>query len=226
MKRKVIVFRSGTSLLALAVLLMALPSSLPSAIARPLAAQSLSVPYLQNFDSLTNTGIVSWTDDATLPGWYAAQSTGVLTTYRASTGSSTTGALYRLWLRRFDRARARLSGLWLDRIDLYGVRFHNDTGVNVSGIVITYTGEQWRVVSNTQALTQSLAFAYRIGAVVTNVVSGTWTNVNALNFVSPVTSTSASALDGNCGRNRRTISGTINLTLPPDRRDHASLAGW
>ncbi len=87
MKRKVIV-SIGTSLLALAVLLMALPSSLPSAIARPLAAQSLSVPYLQNFDSLTNTGIVSWTDDATLPGWYAAQSTGVLTTYRASTGST------------------------------------------------------------------------------------------------------------------------------------------
>ena len=67
MKRKVIV-SIGTSLLALAVLLMALSSPLPSADARPLAAQPLSVSYLQNFDSLTNTGVVSWTDDATLLG--------------------------------------------------------------------------------------------------------------------------------------------------------------
>lgn len=212
MKRKVTV-SIGVSLLALAVLLMALPSPLPSADAKPLAAQSLSVTYTQTFDALANSGTdITWTNDSTLPSWYASRAS-----YSANTGSSATGALYSYGSAgSTERALGSLASGGTGSI-YYGVRFHNDTGVNVSGIVITYTGEQWRVVSNTQAPTQSLAFAYRIGAVVTDVVTGTWTNVNALNFVSPVTSTSPSPLDGNATANRRTISGTINLTLPPDQ---------
>jgi uncharacterized repeat protein (TIGR01451 family) len=213
MNRKLIV-SIGVSLLALAVLLMALPSPLPSADAKSLAVQPLSVPYTQTFDTLANSGTnITWTNDSTLPGWYSSR-----TAYSTNTGSSTTGAQYSYGVSTASTERA-LGSLASDTTGsiYYGVRFHNDTGVNVNGIVITYTGEQWRVVSNTQASTQSLAFAYRIGAIVTDVVSGTWTNVNALNFVSSVTSTTSSPLDGNAAANRRTISGTINFTLPPDQ---------
>jgi uncharacterized repeat protein (TIGR01451 family) len=200
--------------MALVASLVAFSSHSNRANARPLAAQSLSVPYLQNFDSLTNTGIVSWTNDETLPSWYAAQSTGVLTTYRASTGSSTTGALYSYGSTgSTERALGSLASGTTGLI-YYGVRFHNDTGVNVSGVVITYTGEQWRTSGNTAQ--HKLDFAYCVGSVVTDVVNGTWTNVDALDFIGPITGTTG-ALDGNVASNRYTLTAAMSVTLTPNQ---------
>lgn len=56
--------------------------------------------YSQNFDSLTNSGADHpWTDNATLPGWYAATNSttvksGSVVVCRASSGSTISGGLY------------------------------------------------------------------------------------------------------------------------------------
>jgi hypothetical protein len=51
---------------------------------------SLDFYYSENFNSLESSGTSNtWTDNSTIPGWYSNR-----IEYRASTGSSTTGALY------------------------------------------------------------------------------------------------------------------------------------
>jgi len=53
--------------------------------------------YSQDFDSLANSGTAnSWTDNSTLPGWYASKqiAPNVITTYRADNGGNNAGPLY------------------------------------------------------------------------------------------------------------------------------------
>ncbi|HET8942873.1 MAG TPA: hypothetical protein VFN13_12895, partial [Rudaea sp.] len=46
--------------------------------------------YTQNFDTLAQSGSGNtWSDNSTIAGWYSTR-----TTYNASNGSSTSGALY------------------------------------------------------------------------------------------------------------------------------------
>ena len=54
-------------------------------------------PYYQSFDSLATTGTANpWTDNLTLPGWYASKTSGgpTVTTYRGDTGGNNAGSLY------------------------------------------------------------------------------------------------------------------------------------
>ena len=61
-----------------------------------------------------------------------------------------------------------------------------------------------------------LDFQYSTDA--TAVTSGTWTDVNALDFASPNTA-AVGATDGNAAANRTALTGTINgLTLAPAPR--------
>jgi hypothetical protein len=176
------------ALAALIIMFLLVMPGAPSAYGKPEGAQSLSTPYTQNFDTLASIGATNtWTNDSTLPGWYAAQGSGSLTTYRANNGSSTTGALYSYGSTgSTDRALGSLSSVTPLTL-YYGVRMVNDTGLAIASFVITYTGEQWRVGSNTVAPLQKLAFAYRVGSVVTDVVAGAWADAPAFDFVSPVT---------------------------------------
>ncbi len=177
--------------------------------------------YSQNFDSLATDGTAnSWVDNFTLPGWYAARSTNGLsigiTTYRASDGSTNTGALYSFGVAGVndvtDRALGSIASNSAGAI-AYGVRFTNDTGKAITNLTITYTGEQWRNGGN--AASQTLAFSYRISSSpITDPDPGntnTWTAVSALDFVSPTVGTNASALDGNLATNRQAFS---NVLLP------------
>src|SRR6188474_1107948 len=54
--------------------------------------------YAENFDSLSNMvgANIPWTNNVTLPGWYASKtaSPSDIINYNAGTGSSTTGSLY------------------------------------------------------------------------------------------------------------------------------------
>src|SRR5688572_5927204 len=63
----------------------------------PLSIMSLGTPISQSFDTLATSGIANaWADDTTLPGWYSQfslQPTNPMT-YRADSGSGTTGAIY------------------------------------------------------------------------------------------------------------------------------------
>ncbi|HEY9737386.1 MAG TPA: ExeM/NucH family extracellular endonuclease [Trichocoleus sp.] len=174
----------------------------------PPGAIALSTPYLQTFDSLANTGTnLAWTDSQTLEGWYASR-----TTYSSGTGSSNTGALYSFGASNgAERALGSVASGSTGTV-VYGVRFFNDADETLTSLFLSYIGEQWRNGGNTTQ--HQLDFAYQVGA--TGLTSGTWVNFDPLDFVGPIASSTAGALDGNASANRVSLSGTVSgFTLAP-----------
>jgi hypothetical protein len=170
---------------------------------------SLGTPYTQNFNTLSNTGSSNtWTNNSTIPGWFATP-----ITYIASTGSSTTGGLYSFGASSgSERAFGSVSSNGTGTID-YGARFVNRTGSTITSLTVNYTGEQWRNGGNTTI--QSLAFQYQVAnaGVITSITSGTWTSFSALDFSSPIHTSTAAALDGNSTANRAAISSTLTVIV-------------
>ena len=173
--------------------------------------------YSQSFNSLASSGTANgWTDNTTLAGWYAAKAAGgAITTYQASPGTITAGALY-----SFGAASSGERGLGALESGAtgniaFGVRFANDTAQTISNIIISCTAEEWRSGNTTS---QSLTFGYRIGSSITDpdvANANTWTGVSALNFVSPV-NTGGGALDGNTAPNRQVYTSVplTGVTVP------------
>lgn len=171
-------------------------------------AINLNSPYSQNFDSLANSGTnIPWNDDSTISGWYSNR-----TSYTAGTGSSNTGSLYSFGSTgSTERALGSVASGSTNTI-YYGARFVNNTSNTITGLNISYTGEQWRNGGNTSP--QTLDFQYQIGA--TSLTSGNWLDFNALDFTSPVATATAGALDGNAAANRTTLSSTLGgLNVTP-----------
>jgi len=185
----------------------------------PASAQilvSAGSPYTQNFDSLASSGTPGWSDNTTLPGWYASQSIGgpSVATYHTGTGSSTAGALYSFGVAGVNPVTDRALGSVASGTPgnfAYGVRFQNDTAQAITNITISYTGEQWRNGGNTA--TQNLAFAYFISnnPITSSDAAGAnaWISFNALNFSSPIVGATAAALDGNAAANRQVFPATL-----------------
>ena len=167
-------------------------------------------PPVQTFDSLPATGTGS-----TLPGgWYFAESKqNANATYTAGDGTSNTGDTYSFGSTgSSDRALGTLqSGKLASTI---GARLRNDTGNTLTTIAVAYTGEQWRVGGSGSP--DRLDFQYSTNATSLTDTAATWVDVNALDFISPNTAATASALDGNASANRTAISASIaGLNLAP-----------
>lgn len=88
-----------------------------------------------------------------------------------------------------------------------GVLLRNTSGITITDIKVTYTGEQWRR-ENVSA--QVMSFYYKVSSSPITALqpndNGTWTSVSALNFTSPQNNATAGALDGNAGANRTTFT--------------------
>jgi len=185
-----------------------------------MTAINLSSSYSENFDSLPNSDTNTWTDDSTINGWYYFRTT--LPTlpppnsYNVGTGSSNTGALYSFGSAfASDRALGSVASGSTGTI-FYGVRFLNNTANTINSLDISYTGEQWRDGGNATLASQQLDFQYQIAA--TTITSGTWIDFNSLDFISPVVTPTAGALDGNVAANRTTLSSTLTgLSLAPNQ---------
>ncbi|MFK0733225.1 MAG: ExeM/NucH family extracellular endonuclease, partial [Gloeotrichia echinulata HAB0833] len=177
----------------------------------PAGTISLNTPYSQNFDSLSSSN-ATWTDNTTLTGWYAAYTSSTLTTITAGTGSSNTGSLYSFGASgSTERALGSVASGTPGTIN-YGARFYNDTGATISSLSVSYIGEEWRNGGNTTK--QKLDFAYQIGA--SSISSGTWTDVDSLDFTSPIATSTAAALNGNDSANRVSLSSTLTgFSLAP-----------
>ncbi len=167
--------------------------------------------YSQNFDSLSSSASF-WTNNLTIPGWYASKGSADATNYLAGTGTSTTGGLYSFGTNgthsASDRAFGSLASGGTATI-AYGMRFTNNTGLIQSNITVSYTGEQWR--DGGSLVAEKLAFSYAVSSSpITNTFSAaTWTDFPALSFTSPVT-TKTNALDGNAPANRQSF---FNIVL-------------
>lgn len=180
---------------------------------------TIGTPVTQDFNTLTTTAPpVTWTDNSTLPGWYAKTdaTASIGTNYGANNGSSNTGGLYSFGTTAAgDRALGMASSNSFTGATpgvskgYYGWRLKNTTGAAITSLTITWTGEQWRA-DNTTA--QSISLFYQIGTTVTNLTAGTWTSASS-SFTTPI-NTTAGQIDGNLGANRSAgLSTTISISL-------------
>lgn len=187
----------------------ALPIVLLCSIGAPALAQVIPVSggtYSQNFDTLSNTA--GSTTNSTLPTGWLLNETGGGTRdneqYAVDTGSSNTGDAYSYGAAgSTERALGSLRSGTL--IATYGACFSNATGATLLNFDVGYTGEQWRL--GTAARADQIDFQYSVDA--TSLTTGTWVDVNALDFVTPNTAT-VGAKDGNAAGNRTTLAATIN----------------
>lgn len=165
---------------------------------------NIGTPYTQDFNSLANTG----TTNTALPtGWlFSEAGTGANTTYGADNGGNTAGNTYSYGSTgNTERAFGSLqSGSVAPTL---GVGFTNNTGVPITTLTISYTGEQWRVGVASRTIADTLNFQYSTDA--TSLTTGTWVDENNLDFTSPTLNVAVGAVDGNAAANRTAKSFTI-----------------
>ena len=166
--------------------------------------------YTQDFNTLASSG--STNAISTLPtGWtfFEAGSSGN-TTYAAGTGSSNSGNTYSFGIDA-DSDRA-LGGVQSGNvIPSLGVSFTNNSGGTISELVVSYTGEQWRLGATNRV--DRLDFQYSLNA--TSLTTGSWVDVDNLDFTAPTTTGTVGAIVGNNAGNRTNISFTITgLNIP------------
>lgn len=178
----------------------------PTVSAQCVSLTTLGSASTQNFDTLSNTAGAT-TNNLTITGWFMTESGGGARDneqYAVDTGGSNTGDTYSYGAAgSTERALGGLRSGTL--IPIFGACFTNNTGATVSSLAIAYTGEQWRL--GTAARTDQLNFEYSLNA--TNLVTGAWTGVAALNFVTPDTATTG-AKNGNAAASRTALSSTIS----------------
>jgi uncharacterized repeat protein (TIGR01451 family) len=182
-----------------------------SAAAQCVSLTTLGSAYTQNFDTLSNTA-GSTTNSLTIPGWFMTEGGGGARDneqYAVDTGGSTTGDTYSYGAAgSTERALGQLRSGTL--FPLFGACFTNNTGSTVTSLAVAYNGEEWRL--GTAGRTDQMNFEYNLTG--TDLTAGTWTNVAALNFVTPDTVT-AGAKNGNAAADRTAISSTISsLSIP------------
>jgi hypothetical protein len=163
-------------------------------------------PYTQNFDTLSSTA-GSTTNGSLPPGWALTETGGGARDneqYAVDTGGSSTGDTFSYGSSgSSERALGTLrSGTLISTI---GAQFVNNTGATISSMNLSYTGEQWRLGAINK--TDRLDFQLSVNA--TSLTTGTWTDVDALDFSSQTTTTSG-AKDGNNAANRAPVGSFIN----------------
>ena len=181
-------------------------------MATPISLTNLGVQYSQNFDTLSNVA-GSTTNSLTITGWILTETGGGVRDneqYAVDNGTSVTGDTYSYGAAAAtDRALGSLQSGAL--IPVFGAAFANDTGSTINTLSISYVGEEWRL--GTAGRSDQLNFEYSIDA--TDLTTGTYTGVTALNFVTPDTAV-AGAKDGNATGERTALSSTITgLNIAP-----------
>jgi len=186
--------------------------------------------YNQNFNGLPgpSTGeALAWTNNVTLTGWLRElqASTGAIDNSRNWSGdgvyqASSVPALFNYGtFGSSDRALGMRVAVFegSSQGGSIGIVFHNQTGLYIDSLTVSYVGEQWRRSGST--VTNQLLFGYQsvanfslVGDNPYNLALATgFTLVPALHFVSPNFSGGGTTLDGNLTANRTARSSTITL---------------
>ena len=135
------------------------------------------------------------------------------TTYTAGTGSSNTADTYSFGAGATSTTDRAFGGLRSSNlVPTIGASFVNNTSTTITSLSITYTGEQWRL----GALSREDRLDFQYSTTATSLTSGTYTDVDALDFVAPVTTGTVGLLDGNITANRIVKTSTISgLSILP-----------
>src|SRR5690606_34081648 len=110
---------------------------------------NLNGTYTQNFDTLlasTPSNGSAWVNDLTIPGWYSSQSGYTANGVLGGLGSYGTDS---------DRALGSVGAFW-------ALRFVNTSTATISGVQISFTGEQWYRGGNSPQEATTMSFRYRI----------------------------------------------------------------
>ncbi len=197
------IVRRGTLLAVLG--LLALGAAVP-ARAQCVSLTVPGAPYTQNFDTLSNTA-GSTTNALTIAGWFMTESgAGARDNeqYAVDTGGSNTGDTYSYGAAAStERALGSVRSGTLT--STFGACFTNNTGGEITSLGILYTGEEWRL--GTAGRTDRIDFHYSVDA--TSLTTGTWTDVNALDFTTPDTATTG-AKNGNASAYRTALSSILS----------------
>jgi Secretion system C-terminal sorting domain len=216
---KPFVFIPKTSVCLLVLMLWVLQN-----ISAQVSFTAADVPVTENFNQTDfNVTAFNLTDNTSIPGVYARRAVGNATpnVIARTAGGASGGNLYHFGTASTDADRA-LGSIQSTATGVlnYGIRYKNNTGSIITSLIVTYTGEEWRTNAATASTPMPpanvLSFDYRQAPTVTDLTTGTFTSVSALNFTSPVTSTATTgtALNGNDPANRVTLTATITVTIP------------
>jgi predicted extracellular nuclease len=192
----------------LAALALVLSCGLGAARAQCVNINAVDVAQTQNFDALASSGTAN---TLTLPGWQLLESGGGARDnelYAADAGSSNTGDTYSYGASgAAERALGTLRSGSL--IPVFGACFTNNTGAAIEALDIAYAGEQWRL--GTAGRSDRLDFQYSLDA--GDVATGSWIDVDALDFATPDTATTG-AKDGNDAAHRAALAAHVGgLTI-------------
>ena len=175
----------------------------------PESIATFGTAVTQNFDTLVSSGTGTLAAN-TPPGWGFSENT-ANTSYTAGNGSGTTGDTYSFGsTSSSERALGQLrSGTTISTL---GATFQNNTGGTITSLAVSYVGEQWRLGGTGRTTPERMDFQYSTNA--TSLTTGTWTDVNDLDFNPPITAGTTGPLDGNAAANRISLSSTITgLTI-------------
>jgi hypothetical protein len=165
-----------------------------------------NTPFTEDFDTLASA-----TSSVLPAGWFFIETgSSANATYGAGNGSSSTGNTYSFGsTSSTDRA---LGGVRTTGVaSAFGTLLTNGTGGFITALSVAFTGEQWRLGALGRA--DRLDFGYSLDA--TSLATGNWVDVDALDFVAPITAGATGALDGNLAANHVLSSYTITgLNLP------------
>jgi hypothetical protein len=163
--------------------------------------------YFQDFNTLANTT----TSSVTPAGWtFVETGTNSNLTYAAGDGSSNSGNTYSFGTgtdpdRAFGAVR---SGSLVPSV---GALLTNNTGATITSLLISYTGEQWRL--GTTGRNDRMDFQYSTSTTALNL--GTWVDADGLDFIAPNSAGTVGAFNGNDVANKKQITYIINgLSIP------------
>ena len=204
------------SILSAAVLALSMSASAQAVI----SVNTSVFNYSQSFDSLATTGTANaWANDSSLPGWSLFNKTpAAIPAYAAGDGSVNTGSFYSFGTgTNTDRALggtgsggtyfgSPASGTVAGWI---AVAFQNNTGMALDKFTLGFDGEQWRNGGNASAQTMTLEYGF--GGTFAAVAS--WTKpAGNFDWISPVATTTAAAVNGNVAGLVASRGGDINAT--------------
>lgn len=172
--------------------------------------------YLQNFGT---ANITAWTNNTTFSGWYASQSGGTfgVTNLNITAAAPTnTGGFYsyRCSGGSDQKIGSRPSGT--TGTIYYGLRIKNNSAIAIQSLEITYDHFQFSLAENDGNLNTNL-FSYRVAATaITDLTSGTYTSVAALNFSQNVGDTGGNTaqLNGYPCTQTGTKTSCLAVTIP------------
>ncbi len=196
-----------------------------AALVTPAAAAPIPVTgtmtYTQDFDSL-GPGPVPWTDDSTLPGWYAQMNNGLTASGTLQPGNGTNGNLNGLLNLgapgSADRALgSKATGTSNMANIAFAVQFRNMTGKTIAFTRLAFTGELWRTNSSAGTAERFYTSYATSPTRIYHIISGPsapdpvygegfYANGSTEDWTGPVTSPASTPLDGNAAANRAVIT--------------------